>query len=95
MAGSRFWGDLVLRLREEQNVSQRTLAALACVNRATLRRLEAGETSGGVDVLERLLNCLGYELEAMKTHLIAIEHARTRRPGKLLLKGPPLDPDRT
>lgn len=66
MAWGNFWGELVSKLRQEQKMSQRTLAVLAKVNRATLRRIEAGATPSDVDVLERLLSCLGYELEALK-----------------------------
>ena len=66
MLASNFWGNLILKLREEQRISQRTLATTAQVNRATLRRLEAGDTPGDVDVLERLLGCLGYELDALR-----------------------------
>lgn len=60
-----FWGELVVRLREEQKISQRQLASGAGVNRSTLRRIEEGTARGDIDVVERLLNYLGYELEAM------------------------------
>lgn len=60
-----FWGDLVLQLREEQNVSQRKLAAGAKVHRATLRRIEEGVARAEIDAMERILLFLGYELEAV------------------------------
>lgn len=61
-----FWGSVIRRLREEQQISQRTLSASARVSRTTLRKMEAGEDAGGVNALERLLGILGYELEALK-----------------------------
>lgn len=78
MPAPSFWGSLVFKLREEQQISQRTLSALAHVNRATLRRMETGETHGEVDVLERLLDCLGYELEALR-----IDSKRRECPGEV------------
>lgn len=65
MSGN-FWGDLIRCIREEQGVSQRVLANRAKVGRSALRRLETGEAPGTIDVVERLLHYLGYELEAMK-----------------------------
>lgn len=60
-----FWGKLIRDLREEQNVTQRQLASRAAVNRSTLRRIEDGTARGDIDIMERLLSYLGYELEAM------------------------------
>lgn len=62
---ANFWGTLIKNLREEQSVSQRTLALKTKVSRSTLRKIEAGETSGDIKVLETLLGYLGYELEAI------------------------------
>ena len=36
------------------------------MNRSTLRRIEAGETSGDMEIMERLLGYLGYALEALE-----------------------------
>lgn len=66
MTQPNFWGGLIAQLREEQKISQRTLAARAKVHRATLRRIEDGSTSSDIDTMERLLNYLGYELEALE-----------------------------
>lgn len=63
---ANFWGSLIRKLRKEQVVSQRVLAARAQVNRNTLRRIESGETSADMETMERLLNYLGYELEALE-----------------------------
>ena len=65
-SGNNFWGNLIRSLREEQQISQRTLASAAKVNRSTLRRIEAGQTSGDIRIIERLLNRLGYELEGAR-----------------------------
>ena len=74
-SGNNFWGNLIRSLREEQQISQRTLASAAKVNRSTLRRIESGQTSGDIRIIERLLNRLGYELEALEE----VNAAQTRR----------------
>lgn len=61
-----FWGTLIKSLREEQGVSQRVLAGGAGINRATLRRIEKGRTPGDIDMIERVLDYLGYDLEALQ-----------------------------
>jgi transcriptional regulator with XRE-family HTH domain len=63
--GGNFWGKLVIQLRDEQKLSQRQLSAGAKVNRSTLRRIEDGTARGDIEIMERLLNYMGYELEAM------------------------------
>lgn len=65
-----FWGVLIRSLREEQNISQRTLSTEAGVNRSTLRKIESGETSGDIKTMETLLAYLGYELEAIQKGLL-------------------------
>lgn len=65
MPDQNFWGALIKSLREDQGYTQRTLAVAAKVNRNTLRRIEAGDTTGGVGILESVLWALGYELEAL------------------------------
>jgi transcriptional regulator with XRE-family HTH domain len=60
-----FWGGLVRELREKEGTSQRQLADKAAVNRSTLRSIEAGLTTGDIVTIERLLNALGYELDAL------------------------------
>jgi transcriptional regulator with XRE-family HTH domain len=61
-----FWGELIKRLRAEQGVTQRQLASEARVNRATLRGIERGEKPGDMDTMERLLQFLGYEIDAIE-----------------------------
>jgi transcriptional regulator with XRE-family HTH domain len=65
-ARENFWGGLIKELREKQEMSQRHLAEEAKVNRSTLRSIESGETTGDILILERLLQVLGYELDAIK-----------------------------
>ena len=60
-----FWGFLIRSLREEQHVSQRALAEKTKISRSTLRKIEAGESTGDIAVVETLLAYLGYELEAI------------------------------
>lgn len=71
-----FWGSLVHQLRAERRLSQRRLADEARVNRSTLRRLEEGTARGDIDVIERLLSKMGYELEALDQG--ALEQQRRR-----------------
>lgn len=83
MPNGNFWGDLIRKLREEQGISQRVLAARAAVNRSTLRRIEDGRTAGDIETMERVLDYLGYELEALERES---QHARKaeleRNPGR-------------
>lgn len=65
MAKGNFWGQLITQLREERRVSQRQLSMQTRVNRSTLRRIEEGRTDADMDTMERLLNYLGFELEAL------------------------------
>lgn len=60
-----FWGQLVKSLRETQGISQRKLASNASINRATLRKLERGEAGIAIEVVERVLQALGYDLDAV------------------------------
>ena len=62
---TNFWGTLIHDLRSERGLSQRRLADEAQVNRSTLRRIEEGTARGDIDVIERLLTLMGYELEAL------------------------------
>lgn len=66
MSNGNFWGELIKSLREEQGISQRMLVVRAQINRNTLRRLESGETGGYIEDIEKALNYLGYDLEALE-----------------------------
>ena len=100
--GENFWGSLLRDLRSEQRVTQRALSAQTGVNRATIRRIELGLISPELRVIERLLNHLGYEIEALERasveERIRLRAAREDDPNKraelavirLLMIGNPL-----
>lgn len=79
--GDNFWGELIKSLREEKGISQRVLADRARVNRSTLRRIEAGKTSGDIATMERVLEYLGYELEALdrEGQRVSLEELQARQ----------------
>jgi Predicted transcriptional regulator with C-terminal CBS domains len=81
MSEGNFWGELIRSLREEKGISQRVLAERARVNRSTLRRIEAGKTSGDIATMERVLDFLGYELEALdkEGQRISLEELQERQ----------------
>ena len=58
-------GKEIRRIRQEQGVSQRRLARLAGVDRASLRRFEEGQSRGNLQLVEAVVDALGYELELM------------------------------
>ena len=60
-----FWGQLIKSLRETQGISQRKLAAHASINRAALRKLERGDPGVAIELVEKVLMELGYELDAI------------------------------
>ena len=62
---SNFWGQLILQLRQEQGVSQRQLSAGSAVGRSTVRCIEKGQSKGDIYTVEKLLDYLGYELDAI------------------------------
>jgi transcriptional regulator with XRE-family HTH domain len=62
---ANFWGRQILDLRRQQGISERRLAAAARVPRDTLRRIQAGKSECAIETIERLVDCLGYELEAL------------------------------
>ena len=61
-----FWGSLITKLRKEKGVPQRRLAKLADINRNSLSFIESGKQPPTIYVVERLLGCLGYELDAIE-----------------------------
>ena len=61
-----FWGNLIVRLRDETNTSQRELCARTGVPRTTLRTIEKGETAPDVVTLEKLVNFFGYDLDVFQ-----------------------------
>lgn len=65
MNTGNFWGELIVQLRKEAKITQRQLSKGAGVNRSTLRRVEEGRTSADIDMMSRVLDYLGYELEIL------------------------------
>lgn len=59
-----FWGSLIVQVRTEKKLSQRRLATETGVSRSTLDRIETGISPGDIYTIERLLDHLGYELDA-------------------------------
>jgi len=101
------WGKLLKDLRAEQRVTQRALSAQTGVNRATIRRIELGLISPELRIMERLLDHLGYEMEALaRASLDERFRERCQREGdpkrrselaiiRLLTIGNPLSPARS
>lgn len=58
-----FWGAEIRRLREAHHLSQRRLAHLAGVDRASLVRFEHGRSRGNLELVEKLAAVLGYEID--------------------------------
>lgn len=56
-------GALVRARRVAHGVSQRSLAIRADVDQATIERVESGEQDPSIELVERLLLCLGERLE--------------------------------
>lgn len=54
---------LVRSLRQRGGITQEQLAIRAGTTKTAISRLERGHVSPTVDTLERLLRCMGYELE--------------------------------
>lgn len=55
-------GDEIKRRRKLLNITQKTLSELAGVGINTLTKMERGEANPTIDVLERVLNTLGMEI---------------------------------
>lgn len=61
----QFWANLVKELRLSSGLSQRQLSEKSDVPRNTLRRIESGKTVPDVVALERILDVMGYDLDAI------------------------------
>lgn len=61
-----FWAILVKELRLANGLSQRQLSESSNVPRNTLRRIETGKTVPDVVALERILDVMGYDLDAIQ-----------------------------
>lgn len=55
-------GDEIKRRRKLLNITQKTLSELAGVGINTLTKIERGESNPSINVLEKILNTLGMEI---------------------------------
>lgn len=60
-----YWGRFIAYERKQQSISQRGLAVKAGVCRSTVRCIEKDKSKGNIYTIEKLLACLGYELDAV------------------------------
>ncbi len=56
-------GEEIKRRRKLLNITQKTLSELADVSINTLTKIERGEANPTIDVLEKVLNTLGMEIQ--------------------------------
>jgi len=73
---NNFWGDLIRTLRLEQRISQRELCRRCQIQSRTLRKYEEGRALPYIDVIERILGVLGFELEALSKASIEVRYRR-------------------
>src|ERR1035437_7022742 len=71
-----FWGKLIRQLRLEQKVSQRELCRKCNIQSRTLRKYEEGKSTPYIDIIERILEALAYELEALNRDSIKERYRR-------------------
>ena len=57
---------LINELRREKGWTQWELAVESDVPRQTIQNVELGESTPSVDIVDKLLGAMGYELEALK-----------------------------
>lgn len=63
MTKKKIDGGLLRAVRMERMLSIRALAERANVNKSTIQRIESGEVSPSVDILERILAAMELSLE--------------------------------
>lgn len=59
------WGTCLREMRINAGLSQRQLASITSIDRAIIRRIEAGTAPGNIDVVEKIAFCLGFEFDLM------------------------------
>ena len=59
------WGNLIREIRKEKGISIKQLSELAGVATTTISGIERKGHNTSIQVLEKILFALGYELEAM------------------------------
>lgn len=60
-----YWGRIVRDRRKELRLTQADLAELSGVSDNTIKNVEAANCSVSLDVYEKILNALGYDLEVI------------------------------
>ncbi|QDP49576.1 MAG: hypothetical protein GOVbin1230_28 [Prokaryotic dsDNA virus sp.] len=58
-----WYSKIILELRLAKGYTQEDLASDAGLNADTIYKLEKGISSGTMDTIEKILDCLEYELE--------------------------------
>lgn len=77
------WGAIIREIRESQGISQRDLCARTGVGRTALRQLEMGLGLCSVEYLEKLLDFLGYDLDALpRPDFYPAKEDRRKKPTK-------------
>ena len=74
---SRTFGEVVRKHREELNLSQEKLAALAGIHRTYISSIELGKVRLGLDIAEKVAAGLNISLSEL---IAEVERERARRP---------------
>jgi transcriptional regulator with XRE-family HTH domain len=59
------WADIIQQLQAEAGISQREIARRSGICRSALRRALSGDVSPTLDVLEKVLDVFGYDIDAI------------------------------
>lgn len=59
-----FWSDLITSLMHEQSVSAASLALDTGLSESVVRGIARGRAFGRIDQIEKILDVLGYEIDA-------------------------------
>ena len=59
-------GKRISRLRMEAGISQYKLADLTGISQGNIARIESGKYSAGIDLLPKIGDALGYELDFVR-----------------------------
>lgn len=67
-------GSKIKQIREELNIEAKQLAAITGIDPANLSRIEQGKYSVGLDILSKIANALGYQIDFVKSQNKLINH---------------------
>ena len=59
-------GKRIKQIREEKHLEAKTLSMLTGIDAANLCRIEQGKQSVGIDVLSKIANAMGYQIELVE-----------------------------